>query len=155
MPAAVRTLPIRLLFCLSIAWAPLGCREEASSARRTWTPADHSQPPQRRFDQGGPPQAAPEAPAEGEDPVARAAATLYMLRCASCHGREGRGGGPDLPPGAQPPDFTATAWQEGIADEAIAVVIRGGRNMMPAFAEEIPPAGIEALVGHLRRLGGR
>ena len=130
------------------------CKDEASSARRTWTPADHAQPPGREVDPSRIPGSAAAPGASEGDPIERAAAALYLMRCASCHGRDGQGGGPELPPGATPPSFADPAWQEGIADEAIVAVIRDGRNLMPAFAQEIAPEGIQALVAHLRRLGG-
>ncbi len=53
------------------------------------------------------------------------------------------------------PDLADSGWQEGITDEAIADVIRNGRPPMPAFGETIVPAGIDALVVHVRSLGGR
>jgi len=151
MPRLVRILTTASLLGPLVVVALAGCDDHHESARRTWTPADHSQPPDRQLDPSRMP-ARPAAEVEG-DPVERAAAALFVIKCASCHGRDGRGGGPELPPGASPPDFTDAAWQAGIEDETIAVVIRGGGTLMPAFGEEIPPAGIEALIGHLRRLG--
>lgn len=71
--------------------------------------------------------------------------------CASCHGREGLGNGPSAP--GVLANFQDPEWQRSRSDADIASVIRLGRGMMPAFGEQIVPAGIEALVGHVRRLG--
>ena len=50
------------------------------------------------------------------------------------------------------PDFTSAALQDKRSDGDLFQVIDKGRNMMPAFGQEITPQGIEALIGHVRSL---
>jgi mono/diheme cytochrome c family protein len=124
-----------------------GCAEEEPD-RREWRPEDHQQPaepdPQRSAGAG-------EAPSP--EVVARAASALFRARCAGCHGAEGRGDGPDAPPGADIPDLTTAEYQEGHSDAEIARAISMGRGMMPAFGSQINQRGVAALVGHVRTLG--
>jgi cytochrome c oxidase cbb3-type subunit 3 len=86
------------------------------------------------------------------DAEARAARALWLAACASCHGREGRGDGPSPPPGARVPDLSIASTLASKSDEQLAAVIRDGRGMMPAFVKQIVPAGIDALVEHVRAL---
>lgn len=116
---------------------------------REWQPSDHQPPPsvapegQGAGSMGGDP---------GGDPTARAAASLWNMRCASCHGESGRGDGSERPPGAQPPDLTAPGYKGTRSDAELHAIIKGGRGMMPAFAEQLTDLGIDALVAHVRTL---
>jgi mono/diheme cytochrome c family protein len=113
-----------------------------------WRPEDHQPPP----------TALPEGQGVAEetgDPTARAAAALWSMRCASCHGEGGRGDGPSKPPGAALPDFTEAAFHTSRSDAQLYQTISNGRNLMPAFGKEFTEQGIEALVGHLRGLRAR
>lgn len=117
-----------------------GCGHEREL--REWTPEDHQPPP--TGDDTGSGRAAPAADSDPE-------ATLFGSRCATCHGRDGRGHGPAAPPNV--PDFTVASFQSERTDEAIARVIGEGRGLMPAFGEELTEAGIAAMVRYVRRLG--
>jgi len=125
----------------------LGCEPTPT---REWTPADHGQPAAPDESDAIPEEQAPAPTAE--DSEARAARALWLAACASCHGREGRGDGPQPPPGARLPDLTLAATLAGQSDEQLAAVIQDGRGMMPAFGKQIVPAGISALVRHVRTL---
>lgn len=110
-----------------------------------WTAEDHQPPP----------SVAPEgqgAAEESGDPTARAAAALWSMRCATCHGDGGRGDGPGKPPGAALPDFASSAFQASRSDAQLYETIANGRNLMPAFGKDFTKEGIDALVGHLRGL---
>jgi cytochrome c oxidase cbb3-type subunit 3 len=134
---------LAIAFCMAACTDPVPTRE--------WTPADHGQPSNadpERTPQPGDPQAAPD-PAQAE---ARAAQALWNVSCASCHGRSGRGDGPNPPPGATLPDLTTASFQASRDDAQLAEVIRAGRALMPAFGEQINPQGISALVRHVRSL---
>jgi mono/diheme cytochrome c family protein len=74
------------------------------------------------------------------------------MRCASCHGESGRGDGTSRPPGAQPPDLTLAAYRGTRSDAELHKIIKEGRNMMPAFGEQLTDLGIDALVAHVRTL---
>lgn len=143
---------MRSFLCVSICVLAAGACSEAPAADylRQWRPEDHGQPaevdPARVPSEAQPAQAAQPA-----DP-ARAAQALWKVACAGCHGADGRGAGASLPPGASVPNFADAAWQADRSDTAIADVIRGGRNLMPAFGAQITDDGIAALVAHIRSL---
>jgi mono/diheme cytochrome c family protein len=132
-----------LALCLGSA---LACGGKGSSELREWRPEDH-QPPPAVMPEG---QGAAE---ESGDPNARAAAALFSMRCASCHGEGGRGDGSGRPPAAHVPDFTDHAFQAARSDQQLREVIAKGRGMMPAFGAEITEKGIAALIAHIRALG--
>jgi mono/diheme cytochrome c family protein len=118
---------------------------------REWRPEDHGQPK---------PQSTPGrvAPAEDAEPVsaeeaeARATLALWNVTCASCHARDGKGGGPGLPPGAKVPDLTDPAFASTRKDEELAASIRDGKGMMPGFGQQLGVEGVAAMVAHVRKL---
>ena len=143
-PSPVRPpTPAHLLIALTSLGlvALVGCGRERDL--REWTPEDHQPPPS-----GG--AAGDDRTAAAEDPDPEA--TLFGSRCASCHGADGRGGGPAAPPNV--PDFTVASFQADRTDEALARVISEGRGLMPPFGGELTDAGIAAMVRYVRRLGG-
>lgn len=121
-----------------------GCGNGAAKLTE-WRAEDH-QPPTEVVPAG---QGAAD---ESGDPTARAASALWSMRCATCHGEGGQGDGTGRPPGAALPDFTSRAFQESRKDEQLFEVIEKGRNMMPAFGKDLTPAGVNALIQHLRSL---
>lgn len=140
----MRGAPNGLWLCVVCVALGAGC-EQAASATRTWQPSDHGQP-------AGAPQdgrAAP-PPQDTEGGQARAAQALYQVSCAGCHGPGGRGDGNQLPPGARPPNFTDATFMAARSDAALAETIAQGRALMPAFADKLSPAGIQALIVHIR-----
>ncbi len=110
-----------------------------------WRPEDHQPPPSEL-------PAGQGAGDESGDPTARAAAALWSMRCATCHGEEGHGDGPGRPPSIALPDLASAAFHERRSDAQLYEVIEKGRGSMPAFGEEITKTGIEALIGHVRTL---
>ncbi|MBO6934108.1 MAG: c-type cytochrome [Deltaproteobacteria bacterium] len=131
-----------------------GCSDPPTPTE-VWRPSDHAQPPRQSVDPSRVPrQPQPEQPAERPEPQDRAAAaqTLWRISCSGCHGVEGRGDGNAYD--GELADFTSAEWQASVTDEAIARAITLGAPPMPAFGEILAPAGIAALVEHVRRLGG-
>lgn len=126
----------------------LAACEPAAVAEREWTPQDHTHP--ETADPARVPQAAPAAPEQGG--AARAAQALFTVTCAGCHGRDGRGGGSELPPGIQAPDLTQPSLHESRTDAALASAIREGKGAMPGFGQRLNAEGIQALVQHIRSL---
>jgi mono/diheme cytochrome c family protein len=118
--------------------------------KREWTAADHGQPQQPSADRVPQPSAPVEGENSGEPPIARAARALFIASCASCHGRDGRGQGESLPPGARMPDFTSESFQNQRSDRQLALAIRDGRPMMPPFGKQVTEQGIAALVQYVR-----
>lgn len=156
MPSAagsVYSSPVRRFLSALLALATTSlvltaCDDDAPRGEvREWRASDHQQP------------ASPEpermAPEPGQEPppemVARAAASLFEIRCASCHGATGQGDGPEAPTPAMP-DLTSAAYHEGKTDADIARAIRMGQGLMPAFGGQLNDRGITALVGHVRSL---
>jgi len=126
----------------------LGCADQKPADLRQWRAEDHGQPAE-----ADPGRVPTDAPADQPADPARAAQALWKVACAGCHGLDGRGGGPSLPPGANVPNFTDTQWQASRTDAALADVIRDGRNLMPPFGAQVTPDGIGVLVAHIRTLG--
>ncbi len=127
------------------------CGEEKEI--REWTPEDHAHPPEAEVDPARVPQGEGGDAPQGTT-TERAAAALWLMSCASCHGREGRGDGPERPPEAQMADLSDPAWQAAKTDEELAQVIATGRGLMPRFDDRINSFGIAALVAHIRQLSG-
>lgn len=114
---------------------------------REWQPSDHQPPPAVA------PEGQASAPEQG-DPAAQAAAALWGMRCASCHGASGRGDGAGKPPGVALPDMSNPAYRSARSDAELVAIIKAGRGLMPAFGEQISDVGIDALVKHLRTFAG-
>lgn len=122
---------------------------ESKPALREWQPSDHQPPPTVAPAGQGEGSSAPET-----DSTARAAAALWEMRCASCHGVRGRGDGPNKPPGAQLPDMTAPSYRSAHSDAELHAIIKQGRGLMPPFAAQLTDLGIDALITHVRTLSG-
>ena len=75
------------------------------------------------------------------------AANLYSIRCASCHGAEGKGDSP-LGRTLHLSDLSTREWQEKTSDKDIEKVIVQGRGQMPAFKLSEPER--KALVKTIR-----
>jgi len=135
-----------LLPCVCVL-VSLGACGQSAKERREWRPEDHQPPP----------AVAPEGQGAGEgtgDPTVRAAAALWSMRCAPCHGEGGRGDGRNKPPGAPVPNFTSAAFHEARSDAQLGEVISKGRGLMPPFEADITDTGIAALIAHIRTLRG-
>ena len=135
------------MLCAALSLVLLAC-DSRVAPQREWRPEDHGQPVEA--DPSRVPQAAPSTEVGG---VERAAAALWNVSCASCHGRDGRGQGPSKPPGAQMPDFTSADLQKQRTDAEFAQVISQGRGMMPPFGKQVNEQGLQALVQHIRKFG--
>lgn len=100
---------------------------------------------------------APEASLPPTGPAER----LYADRCASCHGRTGRGDGPaTVELWAQPPNFQDAKWQQSVGDERIEeVIVRGGEALgssraMPAHLDLADqPEVVASLREYVRSFG--
>lgn len=88
-------------------------------------------------------------------------AALYARHCASCHGTQGRGDGwnaPNLP--VQPTVHADAEAMSTRPDDTLYDGIAAGAfvldksPLMPAFADQLSPGQIRALVAHIRLLCG-
>ncbi len=86
----------------------------------------------------------------GEPPAD--AAAIFGARCASCHGKDGRGL-PNWKSKGQP-DFTDARYQKSRTDAQIAEAIRNGKGrFMPGWKGKLSEDEITALVGRVRAFG--
>ena len=117
------------------------------------------------YAQTGPPTTVTMMASSGAQDIsqdARAAATsVFIERCAVCHGPNGDGTGPgavNLNP--KPTNFRNLRWQRSVTDETIAkVIVYGGQSvglsasMSPNPDLETQPKVVAALVEHVRQIG--
>lgn len=141
MPAVPRLTSIGLVVLFGLFAAACSPSRQV----REWTPADHGQ------EQPAQPQNAPPPVADQRPAVAGSAVlALYRMSCASCHGAEGAGDGPNKPADVRLADFRDPAWQAARTDEALATAIRAGTSPDHAFGQRLGEAGVTALVHKVR-----
>jgi mono/diheme cytochrome c family protein len=126
----------------------LACNGAADDLRE-WTPEDHDQPARQA---GQVPARASGASPPGNAPDPELVELAWQRNCATCHGRQGRGDGPQGPM-LRSPDLTRPDWQARVTDEQMAEVIRNGRNKMPKF--DLPAPVISGLVARIRANSAR
>jgi mono/diheme cytochrome c family protein len=80
---------------------------------------------------------------------------IYAQMCARCHGIDGHGD-PQLKQ-TMPTmrDFSDPEFRARVKNDDIEQVIMAGKNQMPGFGGALSLPKIQALTGHVRRLGGR
>jgi cytochrome c oxidase cbb3-type subunit 3 len=110
---------------------------------RPWKPEDHDNTKAARAVQTS------GVTKPGEESATLVAIT-WAQNCVNCHGPRGRGDGPQGRM-LRVADLSRPEWQGRVTDEAIANVIRKGRNKMPAF-ESLPPKVVDGLVAFVRAL---
>jgi cytochrome c oxidase cbb3-type subunit 3 len=138
------------VFPLVLATATLTACNEQPPDLREWRPSDHDHTTNPGTDQveGGPDAGtAPELAAHGLNEVVIVA---WEQNCVRCHGRFGRGDGPQGPM-VHAADLTNAKWQATVSDDDILKFIRDGRGLMPAFP--LPDDTLHALVQLIRLLG--
>ncbi|WP_437718695.1 cytochrome c [Sorangium sp. So ce448] len=134
----------RLLSIALLSVGLFGCTSGAGDVR-PWTRDDHDPPnPGEGQGQGGKVAARPVASDETDPGLIELA---WQRNCSTCHGRAGRGDGPQGPM-VRAPDLTDAAWQDRVTDAQMADTIRKGKNKMPAF--DLPQPVIEGLVKRVR-----
>jgi mono/diheme cytochrome c family protein len=77
------------------------------------------------------------------------AKTVFEAKCASCHGKDGRG---KTFRGKlkHARDLTDAKWQNDVTDERLFNSIHNGRNKMPNFKKDLSEDQIDALVAYVR-----
>jgi mono/diheme cytochrome c family protein len=123
-----------------------GC--EATPELSEWTLADHDHQVEakRRRSTGVPKTHA--APSQRNQLID----VTWMKQCSNCHGKRGRGDGPESTM-VKARDLTNPEWQASVTDEGMALVIRKGRDKMPAF--NLPDSMIQGLIGHIREMAAK
>ena len=89
--------------------------------------------------------------AVNSSPVPADARTTFNAKCATCHGRDGRG---RTARGRRTHtrDLTDANWQDDVSDERLFNSIHNGRNKMPAFRKALSDINIDALIAYVRGL---
>lgn len=144
-PAVARAWFLPLLAGALCAILIAACESPAADLRE-WKASDHrhTSVPNRAQVAVGDAAAAQAAPQPGMDDVTL---ITWMRNCAKCHGRTGRGDGPQGPM-VRAQSLASSEWQRSITDEQIATSIRRGKNAMPAF--DLPDSTIAGLVKLIR-----
>jgi mono/diheme cytochrome c family protein len=88
-------------------------------------------------------------------------ARIFAADCARCHGREGKGDGPDLAKlqsAVSPDDWTDKETNQGLTDNFIvAMITKGGKangksRIMPAFGDKLNTQQVQDLLAFIRSL---
>ena len=88
-------------------------------------------------------------------------AKIFAANCARCHGKEGRGDGPDLvklQSAVSPDDWTDKQANQELTDSfIIRMITKGGKangksRIMPAFGEKLDPQQVQDLLAFIRSL---
>ncbi len=92
---------------------------------------------------------------------AAAGAKIFAERCARCHGKEGKGNGPDLAklhPTSSPVDWTRAVVMKQWSDkEIVDIITKGGKAVgsspvMPPFGGKLSDAQIQDMLAFIRTL---
>ena len=86
------------------------------------------------------------------------AAEVYKTRCATCHGDDGKGGGPAAAAlNPKPRNYSDPAWQSSVTDEQIkTTILKGGAGvgksaLMPGAPDlEAKPEVLNGLIAKIR-----
>ena len=90
--------------------------------------------------------------ARNANPTVADGNALYVAKCATCHGKDGRGI-PNMRSKGQP-DFTEAAWQKSKTDAQITEATKNGKGkLMPAFKTKMSDVEIAAVVARVRSFG--
>jgi mono/diheme cytochrome c family protein len=88
-------------------------------------------------------------------------ARIFAANCARCHGKEGKGDGPDLvklQSAVSPDDWTDKQSNQELTDTFIlAMITKGGKangksRMMPAFGDKLNAQQVQDLLAFIRSL---
>lgn len=148
--ALPRTSTLAFLFALAVASGVTGCdRAPSASGLPEWTPKDHERGEESaRAAQGQSPATGKPKKASPEEEAAEVAELTWSTQCSTCHGRDGKGDGPQGPM-VKAPDLTRPDWQDKVKDADIAATIRAGKGQMPKF--DVSEPVLAALTKRIRK----
>lgn len=130
-----------LLAVVGMAALSSACDRPPSVELKEWSPEDHD----------GEKQAGVNAKQGARGETGGGAASLVEItwrnQCASCHGPQGKGDGPQGPM-FKAPDLGRADWQARVKDDEIAATIQNGKGRMPKF--ELPDEIVRGLVTRVR-----
>ena len=150
----------RLLFLLLVlaSLSAVGCRATGTYPLDIFPEMHYSQA--YRVQEPDRPSVPPSAvPYPYQPEVSVSGQAVYQANCAMCHGQGGKGDGQVLrimveKYGYQPvmdPDLTSPQVQ-GLSDDALLTIIRGGVRAMPAFDRLLTEEEMRAVVQFIRTL---
>ena len=135
---------MRLLLPLAVAVSLVGCdRAPPPDGLKDWTAADHDGEKKAGSKQG------PKGDAGGAPALVE---ITWRNQCASCHGPNGHGDGPQGPM-FKAADLGRAEWQDKIKDEEIAATITTGKGRMPKF--DLSEDVVKGLVVRVRSFRGK
>lgn len=102
----------------------------------------------------------PPAPAEvARDPLLSRGRAIFLMRCSTCHGYEGRGDGPLATTIAKPPvaNLTDAEWKHGDRPEKVLAVIENGvpNTRMDSWRQVLGPPEVRAVAAYVYYLARR
>lgn len=93
------------------------------------------------------------------DPLLVQGRTIYLTRCASCHGESGRGNGPTALSLVGPPvgDLSDATWKHGDRPDQVQKIIAQGspQTAMPAWGSVLEEPELRAISAYVYYLAGR
>jgi len=122
----------------------VACDRPPSVELKDWSPSDHDGEKKAPTGKQG-------AKGEPNGPAALVEIT-WRNQCASCHGPQGRGDGPQGPM-FKAADLSRPDWQANVKDEQIAAAIVNGKGRMPRF--ELSDEIVRGLVARVRSFRGQ
>jgi mono/diheme cytochrome c family protein len=106
---------------------------------------------------GKPP--APPPPEVARDPLLTQGRAIYLGRCATCHGNDGRGDGPIAGSLIGPPvgNLTDQEWKHGDRPDQVLAVIRQGvpNTRMEGWSRVLDPPELRAIAAYVYYLARR
>jgi mono/diheme cytochrome c family protein len=98
----------------------------------------------------------PRPAAEHEHPTPREAFARaqenFIVYCAPCHGRDGRGDGIIVKHGFPPPPSLLEGRLRAAPDEHLLHVLENGLGVMPSYADLVPSAERPGVIAYIRAL---
>ncbi len=101
----------------------------------------------------------PPPPEVASDPLLTQGRTIFLNRCATCHGNEGRGDGPIAGNLLGPPvgNLTDDQWKHGDRPDQVVNVIGQGvpNTRMEGWSRVLDPPELKAVAAYVYYLAGR
>jgi mono/diheme cytochrome c family protein len=101
----------------------------------------------------------PPPPDVAKDPLLSKGRLIYLGRCATCHGKDGRGDGPIAAELLGPPvgNLTDIEWKHGDRPDQVMTVIRAGvaNTRMTGWGNVLDPPDIQAVAAYVYYLARR
>ena len=129
----------------------VGCESPpAAASLQEWSAKDHHSADDDKGASGAQ-QPKGGKPAPGSD-TGQLVELAWRQQCVTCHGAMGKGDG-QMGAMLHAPDLTNPDLQAKATDAELAVIIKNGKDKMPAF--NLPDPVLQGLVARIRQMKGR